>query len=134
MPEDPNEVRLQQSERESMAEKPSDATAGLKARAAAWGQSAIDAVDKAREPVASAIDSAAVAVSRQANRVSVEPVERVAHKTASSLHGTADYVRSHDSRSMATGVAQSIRNHPGRAFAAVVALGFFVVYMSRPSD
>ena len=134
MPEGSNHQNNQNPTLQTLREQASDAISGIEAKATQAGRNAVGAVDQKREAVASAIDSAAIAIGKQAKEMPAQPVEEAAHKTAAALHGTAQYIRSHDSRSMAKDLTEVVRKYPGRVLVAGAALGFLFGYFSRRSD
>lgn len=107
----------------SMKDQAGEKAAQLKDTVADLGRKAGDKLDEGRVRAAQSFDNTASALH--------EGGERLAHKTSSAAHATADkiqvaadYLRDHDAKAMVEDLGGIIKRYPGQALAAAVFVGF----------
>jgi ElaB/YqjD/DUF883 family membrane-anchored ribosome-binding protein len=116
-----------QSTTTSLKEKASDAADQAQGKAAEIGRSAEAKINAAREPAASALNSAAATLHEKAGSLpGGERVTSIAHAAADKIESTADYVRGHDVRDAMADVEDFVKSHPGQSLIAAAAVGFLV--------
>lgn len=110
-----------------LADKLSDATAQLKAKASEYGRIAADKIDENMTSAAAGLDKAAATLYDKAeNLPGVETARGMAHSAADTLSATAGYVREHDVDSMVTGARAVVRKNPGQSLLIAGVIGFLI--------
>ena len=87
------------------------------------GQTAGEALDKARHETAGALENAASSV-RNTEHYGAETIETLSESAAGKLDSTAAYVRSHNVGGMLINLRQVIRRHPTGFLVLAAGIGF----------
>lgn len=103
------------------------ATKNTSAEISGAARTAAEKIDQSRSGAADQLENAAAAVHDAADGLpGGERVKEFAHGAADQLHGTADYVRSHDVNRMMADVETVVKNNPGPALLVAAAFGFLL--------
>jgi len=90
-------------------------------------RSAAATIDESRSTAADGLDAAASALhDRAADLPGGESVRNAARATADRLGNSAEYVRTHDARSMMADIESLVKSRPGPALAVAAAFGFLL--------
>jgi ElaB/YqjD/DUF883 family membrane-anchored ribosome-binding protein len=106
----------------------SDAAKKAADRASNLAKRAVDQIDASRGTVAQGIERTADAMRSYAPHA----VSERARVAADSVENAADYIRTHDVRSMGSDLTATVRRNPGPSIIAAAACGFLLgVFMRR---
>jgi ElaB/YqjD/DUF883 family membrane-anchored ribosome-binding protein len=90
-------------------------------------QNVKEKIDATRRPAADKLEYVASALHDKArNLPGGERVSSLAHRTADTMHTTAQYVRGHDMREMMYDAGMCVRKYPARSLLAAGAVGFLL--------
>jgi ElaB/YqjD/DUF883 family membrane-anchored ribosome-binding protein len=95
--------------------------------AANMGRQAMDRADQGRGTVAQGIERTADALRSGLPEGAAE----YARPAADAMERAADYVRTHDLKSMGNDLTSTVRQHPGPSMIAAVAVGFLLGVVLR---
>ena len=91
-------------------------------KASEMGRQAMDRVDQSRGTVAQGIERTADALRSKMPEGAAE----YARPAADAMERAADYIRTHDLRTMGGDLTTAVRQHPGPSMIAAVAVGFLL--------
>ena len=108
-------------------DKMKETASEIRNRASEAGRSAGARMEEGRRSAAGALDRAADALHRKAERIpGGMRTTDLAHTTADKLHNTAHYLRDHDLKDMMGDFENVVRRRPGQALLGALAVGFLV--------
>lgn len=108
--------------------KASDVANQAADKAADFGRQAMDRADQSRGTVAEGIERTADALR---NSGLPEGAAQYTRPAADAMERAADYVRTHDLKSMGSDLTTTVRQHPGPSLIAAVAVGFLLGVVMR---
>ena len=111
------------SDMTSMKDQVGEKAAHLKETVADLGRKAGDKLDEQRVRAAQSFDQTASALHEGGDRLA-RKTSSAAHATADKIQVAADYLRDHDAKAMVEDLGGIIKRYPGQALAAAVFVGF----------
>jgi ElaB/YqjD/DUF883 family membrane-anchored ribosome-binding protein len=112
---------------EAVTERAGSRAQEIKDSMSDMARTATQTVDDGRQTAAERLWSAASAVRDRADQLPGGPkVQQFAHAAAERLSTSADYMRSHDAKSMLADVSRVVKNNPGSSLVLAAAFGFVI--------
>jgi ElaB/YqjD/DUF883 family membrane-anchored ribosome-binding protein len=106
-----------------LKDQAAEKAAQFKETVADLGRKAGDKLDEQRVRTAKSFDNTAAALHEGGERLASK-TSSAAHATADKIQVAADYLRDHDAKAMVEDLGGLIKRYPGQALAAAVFVGF----------